>query len=331
MISIRDIIHRYAATLGKQWSHDRSATVGASEIGQCARKTWFVKHDAPRDPDYVETWGARFRGDLIENHFWLPALRSRLPGGVRLLYAGEEQETLIDGYLSATTDGLLVWPDEYCINLDCKSIDPRIDLQKEKTEHSFQVQVQMGLIRHCTPHQPDQSILSYINASFFDDVREYVIRWNPRIYRAAQARARDIMTARDPLDLPPEGKMAGGGECHYCAWASHCAAVTVAGIPTSDSTLDDDAANELKAMRNIERELAAAKETAAEEHARAQEDIKRFLRQANVRRHKGDGWSVSYSPTSGKTTLDIAAIDAAGIDLSPFYKPGKSGERLTVR
>jgi hypothetical protein len=342
MISIRSIVHAYAASQEKTWKHDRNQTVGASEIGGCIRKTWFSKHDAPRDPDYQDSWGARERGNLIENHFWLPAILSQLPANTELLFAGDEQQTFVSGYLSATTDGMLARelnfdrsdveePEFECINLDCKSFDPRIDLQKEKSEHAFQVQVQMGVIGECTPYRPRVSILSYINASFFDDVREYVIPWNPRVYKAAQARARDIMTARDALELPPEGKMAGGDECRYCAWASHCAAVTVASVPRDVQLLDDEAAEKLLALRDAERGLLANKQEAEREHAEVIEEIKQFLREHNTRRFKGDGWSVSYSVVAGRETLDIPAIKAAGIDLEPFYKTGKQSERLQVK
>jgi hypothetical protein len=331
MISIKEMMHAYAGTLEKTWLHDRSKTVGASEIGQCARKTWFSKNDATRDAEYLDGWGARVRGNVIEEHFWVPALRATLPEGVRLLYAGEEQATLVSDYLSATTDGLLVWPDGSSINLDCKSIDPRANLQKEKSEHTFQVQAQMGLLRQCTDHDPEISIVSYINASFFDDIKEYVVRWNPRIYAAARARAEDIMTARRALDLPPEGKLSGGRECEYCAWSSHCAEVTVAGVPERSDPLEERVITELKSLRDTERELAAAKDAVAVDHARAAEEIKQFLRSHGTRGYKGSDWSVSYSVVNGRASLDIAAIEAAGIDLSTYYKTGNQSERLIVK
>jgi hypothetical protein len=41
---IQEILNSHAASLTKVWAHDRSTTVGASEIGQCARKTFWIKH-----------------------------------------------------------------------------------------------------------------------------------------------------------------------------------------------------------------------------------------------------------------------------------------------
>ena len=85
---------------------DRGNTVGASEIGQCARKIFFAKNSDDRayaisvDHDYVDSGGAALRGRLLEENYWLPALRMRF--GDKLLYAGNEQSTLCAGFLSAT-------------------------------------------------------------------------------------------------------------------------------------------------------------------------------------------------------------------------------------
>src|SRR5262249_29956621 len=90
----------------------RENTIGASEVGQCARKVFFAKntgdpvYSASSDEDYVDPWGAALRGRLFEDHFWVPALRARF--GSKLKYAGAEQQTFISGFLSATPDGLLI-------------------------------------------------------------------------------------------------------------------------------------------------------------------------------------------------------------------------------
>src|SRR4029077_15119299 len=134
-----------------EWFHDRSNTVGASEIGQCIRKTWFSKHDIQRDEGYIDRYGVRLRGTLIENHYWVPAMQA-----AGALYTGQFQKTVMDGYLSATPDGImpdlkreclthLGVPDigpSRCIALETKSIDPRVNLTEAKSEHVFQTHVQ---------------------------------------------------------------------------------------------------------------------------------------------------------------------------------------------
>jgi hypothetical protein len=130
----------------------RENTTGASEIGQCARKIFFVKTEADwlagqRDADHRESWGATLRGRLFEDHVWVPALRARY--GKRLLYAGDQQQTFSLGFLSATPDGLLVdMPADALAHLgvqnigngasivcEGKTIDPRAKLDGPRPEN----------------------------------------------------------------------------------------------------------------------------------------------------------------------------------------------------
>ena len=72
---IAETLNRYAQSQTVTFKHDRKQTVGASEIGQCARKVFWLKNEddpeyaVPRDPEYTETWGARMRGTVFENAF----------------------------------------------------------------------------------------------------------------------------------------------------------------------------------------------------------------------------------------------------------------------
>ena len=67
---VKQALDAYAATLERQFPHDRTQTVGASEIGQCARKTYYTKNEgdhlygSPRDLDYADSYGARLRGSM---------------------------------------------------------------------------------------------------------------------------------------------------------------------------------------------------------------------------------------------------------------------------
>ena len=346
MLSIRSLLHQYAATLNREFQHDRSNTIGASEIGACLRKTWFGKNDAPHDPDYHDRYGARLRGNLIEDHYWYPGLQAALPSDVHLKMGGADQRTIVDGYLSATPDGVLAGLPRDCLShlgiedigasccvaVECKSIDPRADLRTARSHHAFQTQVQMGLLRAHTPYKPNYAIISYVDASFIDEISEFVIAFDPAIYKAAQDRSNLIMRTTDPLDLMPEGKLAGGAECRYCPWASHCAQVTVAGIPSDNpKQLGDNAMAELKALRDAERVLSERCDATEAEHSKAKFDITEFLRANDVRRVTGEGWSVQWSPTKGRETVDLKAAEAAGLDLSPFKKVGEPGARLMIK
>src|SRR6516165_12191205 len=83
----------------------RTFTLGASDIGQCSRKVFFAKHNGERDPGYVETWGAALRGQIIEQAYWVPALRARF--GADLKFVGDRQRQFKRGFISATPDALL--------------------------------------------------------------------------------------------------------------------------------------------------------------------------------------------------------------------------------
>lgn len=344
---IRELLHAYGSNLRRQFAHDRLNTLGSSEAGRCARASAFAKLEVPPDPDFVESWGAALRGSVIEDSFWVPGLRANLPPGAQLRFAGDEQQTLVDGYLSATPDGLITGLPPGCLSdlgvadiladcllVECKSIDPRASLKSAKPEHVFQVQVALGLMRRSTEYMPEYALISYIDASFWDRVYEFPVRFDSRVYDAAIERARAIMAASDPGDLAPEGKIAGGAECRYCAWSQQCIGVTIASVPESGARLGANAAAELKSLRDAERKLAASAEETEFTRAATQEAIKQFLRAAGVRGHKGDDWSVQWTVTKGRQSIDQAALleaaKHAGIKTDEFRREGKPAERLTV-
>src|SRR4051794_13024279 len=236
---IAEALEAYASATTRTFE-GREHTIGASEIGQCARKLFWIKnegdpvHAALRNPDYVDGWGAQMRGSVFENHFWLPALRARY--GERLKYAGPEQRTLISDFLSATPDGLLIGqpanalaplgiPDlggDHSLVIECKTSDPRVRLDAPKPEHVFQVNTQIGLLQELTHYNPVFAVIAYTNASFWDDVVEFAIRFEPAVFQQAKLRAARIMTTTEVEGLWPEGWIAGGKECDRCPFSRAC-------------------------------------------------------------------------------------------------------------
>jgi hypothetical protein len=217
----------------------------------------------------------------------VPALRARF--GAKLLYAGDQQQTFVSGFLSATPDGLLIDQShdvlasvgiadiggDGSIVVECKTIDPRVKLDAPKPEHAFQAQVQIGLFRELTPHRPEVALISYANASFLDDVIEFVVRFEPAIFANAKRRAAAILTAQEAQQLKPEGWIAGGRECEFCAFNRACGVIRHA-VPTKPVTgLPDpqfvaeiaDLAREAK-QRRAEAEAATRRQRAAEEDIR---------------------------------------------------------------
>lgn len=344
---IRDALNAYAALSGREWDSDRSQTVGASEIGQCARKVAFTKAsvdpsaDVHQDSEYEDGWGARKRGSIIEDHLFVPAVLTRW--GDKALFVGPEQRTFVSGFVSATPDGLLVDIETSslhhlgiddcgtCIDLDCKSVDPRTKLEGPKPEHVFQVQVQMGLIQETTNHRPKWALLTYIDASFLDNVREFPIRFDPVVYATAKDRARQIMTAKHPTDLRPEGVIAGGRECDFCPFTGPCGTARAARVPAAAATIDPVLAERITTRAQLVKIKQAGIKAEESEIGHLQQSIRDDLQAAGSKSLPG---IVQWASVKGREKWDVdgltKAATAAGIDVATFKSVGPPSDRLTI-
>jgi hypothetical protein len=340
---IKPILDSYAAASERVFKTDRSQTVGASDVGQCARKTFWTKNEgdpqlaAARDPGYVDRWGAKVRGTIIENNFWEPAMRHRYHD--QLLFAGVDQKTFVSSFLSATPDGLIVGltPGEIApgsgteVMAECKSADPRTNLSEAKEHNVYQTQIQMGLIREQTEYRPTHSVLSYIDASFWDEVTEFVIPFDQAIYNNGKARATRIMTATSFEELKPEGWIGGGKECAYCPFTIACgierrdmkAEAKIAADPQFVAEITD-LCREIQTLDNgIDRDSVAMRDL--------QTDLRMRLKEKGIRRIAG---VVSWSPVKGRKSYDNKkiqeALESTGVDLEQFAKTGEATDRLVI-
>lgn len=357
---IKNALDRHAADQEKRFSHDRSQTIGASEIGQCSRRVWYLKNEQDRrlhitrDVDFNDEWGARMRGTIFEDFFWVPAMQKQF--GEQLVHAGIEQETLADGFISATPDGILIDltdvqrgmiathakipVDEIgrAVMVECKTVDPRTNLTEAKEENVYQTQVQMGLARMLTPYRPTHSIISYTDASWWNLVQEYVVPYDQEVFNTAKRRALAIMTAENPGDLKPEGWIAGGRECKYCPFTGPCG-VERRNIPFSKEKTQEQldrigpqAVAEITDMAREVKIVEAMRDDADVELRAMQDALKTRMRELNVRAIPN---VVTWSNVKGRAGYDNKAIreaaTAAGIDVEQFATEGEPGERLTIR
>jgi hypothetical protein len=332
---------------------DRESTVGASDVGQCARKVFYLKNEddpefgAPRNPNFAESWGATMRGRVFEDRFWVPALRERY--GHRLLFAGEQQETFALGFLSATPDALIVGlePDALAalgvadiggdgsLVAECKTIDPRAKLDRPKLEHVYQAQVQLGLLHALTTHRPEHALVSYTDASFWNLVYEFPIRRDPEVFATAQRRAAEILTATTAEELAPEGWIAGGRECELCLFSRACggerARVALHATEQPDPQFIAEIADLARAAKR--RESALEADTTA--FRVLQREINNGLRARGFRRVVGDGVSVTWSPVRGRPAFDDKRIREAaakaGVDLAEYETVGEPTDRLVIQ
>jgi hypothetical protein len=348
---LAEILAAHAANSEREWPRDRSNTVGASEIGQCARRVWFSKNeDDPaagraRDGDHEDRWGAKVRGRVYESAWWEPALRARF--GDRLLYAGDEQRTFVDGFLSATPDALVVGlehsvlvhlgvPDIEGDSLLCeaKTADPRTNLREPKPEHVYQVQVQLGLVRAKTNHRPMYGLLTYTDTSFWDEVKEFPIRFDEKVYAAAQRRAMEIMTAPAGDRIRPEGIVAGGRECLYCAFAGQCGQARAAAVPQAMAEIGAAEAREIAVLALAAKAARAAAEQNEMRARELEQDIRDRMGAAGTKKVSVNGMSVTWSAVKGRPSWDHKALreaaEAAGLDIDEFCTVGAPGDRLVI-
>jgi hypothetical protein len=326
----------------------RASTVGASEIGQCARKTFYLKRgDTERDPGHTDGWGATLRGSVIEREFWLPALRARF--GDKLKFAGEQQKTFALGFLSATPDGLLIGlprdtvaelgvPDlgeTGALVVEGKTLDPRARLDGPRPEHVYQAQVQLGLLRELTEHRPQFALISYVDASFWDNVAEFVVAFDPAIYANAKARAAKVLTATAAAELSPEGWITGGHECERCPFTKACGIERRAMPSATTAAADPQFVAEIRDLALAYKACQGEVDTATGRLREAQYEIRERLRAKDLRRVVGDDFSVTWSPVKGRQGFDVkalsAAATAAGVDVTKFETIGEASDRLDVR
>lgn len=340
---IKEILDEYAKSpaMAKAFLMDRMRTIGASEIGLCARRVSWTKSGTPHDPDHVEGWGARMRGTVMEEYFWEPALKRKY--GKNLILSGKKQTTIQDRYLSATIDGLVInqprnalaalgIPDigpSGCFLVECKSIDPRVNLTEAKNENIMQTQAGMGLFRELTQYKPDYAVLSYMDASFWDDVDEFAIKFDPQLYDKMHERAVVTKTSKGE-ELKPEGWIAGGKECEYCPFTKRCG-ITRRRVPEQELVADTQFVAEMTDLCREHEELKKELDEITAELNAKKDQIKNRLREKQVRKLPG---IVSWSAVKGASRMDnqalIAAAKAAGINPEEFKVTGDPTDMLRV-
>ena len=355
VLDFNELFDKYMASNQKVWVHDRSKTLGASEVFGCIRKAFFDKRGKEfgysPDEEYEEDWGALERGNLIENYFVVPAVRDHMPENVSVLFSGDDQLTLVLGRNSATPDGLITGLPEGCavrikgggqdifipniisdcIILEIKSIDPRATLLEERAKHHGQTQVQMGLFHAQTEFKPYFGIVLYIDASFLSRLTPFVIEYDPKVFAAAQSRAEAVWEGTHPNEYLAEGRFSNA--CDHCKWQGACGTTNRDSIPShadSERQVTPETLEKIDPLVKKFFEAKKSKEEAERTFELAGEEIKNFLSGTNRRKMTGPTWSVTWFGQDGKSRLDTKAMEADGIDLEKYKKDGNPFDVLRV-
>ncbi len=313
------------ARAAKTFNIDRSKYMNASEALSCARRQWFTKHAQEPNKGYEDGWGYQERGNGVEQ--FVVAMLER--SGAELALAWPNQKSLVseEHRISATPDGVLV---DGADAIEIKSIDPRTNVSKlPKKEHTVQLQIGMELMRMNTNHSPMDGILIYVDASDWSKILEFPVPRDEEVLDRLKPRADKILNARKAKSLDPEGALT--GECKWCPFREACGdasdlfnegqkAKKKANLGYS---LDTDVQGYLGTKHIIEREKQAL-----EEYRQA---LIAYLGKNKVQEVTVGSVLVQLSQVAGKRSLDRAAMEKAGIDLTPYEKTGAPSTRLTVK
>lgn len=350
VINFENMFQAFSDNNEKTWKFDRNASLGASEAFGCIRKAYYKKFGYEPDDDHEQDWGAAKRGDLIENFFAVPATEAIMPEGASLIYAGSDQETLKKGRLSATPDGLMTGlardalvqlgiPDiiSDCVVVEYKSFDPRANIKEAKEIHKGQTQVQMGLMHELTGYKPEYAVLIYFNASWLSDIRLFVVKRDPKLYKVAVERSKQVFGCEDPTNLLPEGKLS--GDCNLCEFTEECAITQGEATPRTKRKVEDPVVLETFERLAREQKIQAAIESKAKSAKNALNmDISLLLREQDTKGVgdlKKEGWSISQSWCKGKKSLDTLALvqdlEELGKDIAEYQKEGNGYTRLVVK
>jgi len=340
----------YAASRPKKFGKKRALVVGASEVGRCMRQIGYLKKsedtrfEVETDKDYVNSYGAITRGNVFETH-WVKAMKHQY--GDNFIMAGSKQRSWTVGVLSGTPDGIMINQKRDalkhlgvkniksdCFVIDCKTIDPRINLKEAKPEHVFQIQVQLGLLRELSEYKPVYGVLSYHNASFVDDIVEFLVLFAPSVDAEAKVRAAKIIHSESAAELLPEGWIAGGKECDYCRFQQACSGIRGNVPATETKKLDPQT---LEHFIQLAMEYEGYDDTISGLEAKKRElqhNIKTQLQEHGLRKIDDGGIKIVWSPVVGRTSWDMpklrAAAQAAGLDIQQFETVGDATNRLTV-
>lgn len=347
-----DSARAFAASRKKSFGHDRRLTVGASEVGKCARAVAARKAGWTPDPGYEDSSGFATRGDVMEDAWTSPMAEYHVTKlGGRMLYHGQANQITLKGKgvpLSATPDGLAeglprnvlapygvsdIESDEAVFEF--KSLDPRFDAGKlPKPEHVPQTITQLGMIRRATKHKPLWGAVIYVNASDYFDVNVFPVKYSEEAFAGCAQRATKMLKAKDPNQLPPEGKITGGAECRTCEFAQRCYGF-LPWLQKDARQPSPKAAATIAKLSKQARELEAQEQAAKRKRAEVEADL--YLELANNKTNfvKLPGLTVFAKKTAPQMRVDqaalVAAASKAGLDVEQFKKPTKPGSSLEIK
>lgn len=331
------------------WDYDRTETLGSSEAFGCHREAYFKKREPDNiDTDIEEEWGHTERGNIVENKFAVPMLRSMF-GEDKCFYMGEDQKTFVDGRLSCTPDGIVIdQPRDALALLDVADLGKDINeigtevksfsaaaapkkivqgdkvYYQAKPQHIGQVNVQLGMFNRKTNYKPEYGVVLYINPVKLSDIRPAIVKYDPAIYSRAQDRAAEVFDlTKKAKDFRAEGKFM--NTCQYCKYQDACAKAEADAFPGQVKKTEELPKPEVEALAKMAKtvvKLRADFKALETEKKKAEADLKDKLYSLETTRAGGPDWSVSVSMSNGRKSFNKALAIEDGIDVDKYMTEG---------
>ena len=260
---------------------DRSKYVGASDIGNCLKKSYLSK-----------TVGESFdlrqllifeRGHVAEG-IVAKALKAK---GIEF----SEQVEVVggNGFVKGHIDFTVRFPQE-CVVIECKSISSPLPDGRPRENWILQVQLQLGLLQERT-RRPCRGYILAINLNS-GEAEEFPVPFNETLYRTALNRAETLWKSVISGD-EPEGEIS--DLCPYCSFKNRCST-----LRSNGAELPEEVASMIRRYK----ELQAAEKEAKE----IKENLKAFMEAAGLKKGITEENTLLLSHRSGREMIDIEML-----------------------
>ena len=191
--------------------------------------------------------------------------------------------------------------------------------------------MQLTYICSETKQAPKAAILIYVNASFLNQIKCFVIPLDTNSAQHLEARANSVWDEYSPDNLPiPEGKLEGGKDCQYCAWRKQCQGTEVSLIPASDNNYVVAVEHKVRDLAVQRKKLHAQTKSDGIELKHIDQVIMETLREADTRKVSGDWGSVTAFSAKSPPRYNGELFAAQGLDPKDFQISGDFSPRLNI-
>jgi hypothetical protein len=311
---------------GSDAPFDRNNFCGGSDIAGCPRKKAFAIAKTPYDEGYVDNRGHMRRGHHYEDYA-VREIKACLGEGQALILTGDAQRSITFGVASATRDGVLIGQDGENIGIEIKSVSGEPTL---RTSYVLQCNYGAGISIETNNYPCHRYLIVVGNSSDYSNVKVFEHQYDPSLFARQLRLAEDIMSKKDPHELPAVG--AYDGSCRFCPYTSACRDAVLSHMPQKKNPdLSEEQRDELYSLVGEiqQRESSLSETKSSLEDMR--ERLKILLRTIDAKSFSTDWFDVSYGRVSGRETIDRKLLEQAGIELTPYLKKSADSDRLTLK